>query len=129
MLSVLCGQRRGFSLLEELLKVRIGDHVFPSPVGEKPISRVQCWRVTKAVTDNAGTNHGWRSTFRSWCAAHGVDREVAELAIAHTVGGVEGRYQRDPMVERRSAVMQNWSDYVTGASGSATVLPFADKRQ
>src|SRR5215831_18647287 len=116
MLSVLCGQRRGFSLLDELLKVRTGDNVFPSPVGLKPISRVQCWRVTKAVTDNAGTNHGWRSTFRSWCAAHGVDREVAEAAIAHTVGGVEGRYQRDDMVERRPPVMQAWADYVTGSN-------------
>jgi hypothetical protein len=79
------------------------------------------------VTDNAGTNHGWRSTFRSWCAADGVPREVAEAAIAHTVGGVEGRYQRDNMVERRRPVMQDWADYVTGASGGATVVPFAGK--
>jgi integrase len=121
--------RQAIELLDELLKVRTGDHVFPSPVGDKPISRVQCWRVTKAVTDNAGTNHGWRSTFRSWCAADGVPREVAELAIAHTVGGVEGRYQRDDMVERRRAVMQDWSDYVTGASAGATVVPFEGKRR
>jgi integrase len=107
--------RQAVELLDELLKVRTGDFVFPSPVGDQPISRVQCWRVTKAVTDGAGTNHGWRSTFRSWCAAHGVDREVAEVSIAHAVKGVEGRYQRGPMVERRRAVMEDWSDYVTGA--------------
>jgi hypothetical protein len=67
----------------------------------------------QAVTDNAGTNHGWRSTFRSWSAAHGVDREVAELSIAHTVGGVEGRYQRDHMIERRRPVIQAYADHVT----------------
>jgi hypothetical protein len=58
-----------------------------------------------------------------------VDREVAELAIAHTVGGVEGLYQRDPMVERRRPVMQAWADYVTDKSTGATVVPFADKRR
>jgi integrase len=116
-------------VLDELLRVRTGENVFPSPIGFKPISRVQCWRVTKAVTDNAGTNHGWRSTFRSWCAAHGVDREVAELSIAHTVGGVEGRYQRDHMVERRRPVMQAYADCVTSRSESATVVPFEGKRR
>jgi integrase len=106
--------RQAIELLEELLAIRTGDNVFPSSVGDKPISRVQCWRVSKTVTDNAGTNHGFRSTFRSWCAAHGVDREVAELSIAHTVGGVEGRYQHDDMVERRRPVMQAWSDFLHG---------------
>jgi integrase len=121
--------RQAIELLNELLKVRTGDNVFPSPIGDKPISRVQCWRVAQAVTDGAATTHGFRSTFRSWCAAHGVDREVAELAIAHTVGGVEGFYQRDPMVERRRPVMQAYADYVTGVSAGATVVPFADKRR
>ena len=55
---------QAIELLDEMLKVRTGENVFPSPIGLKPISRVQCWRVTQAVTDNAGTNHGWRSTFR-----------------------------------------------------------------
>jgi integrase len=117
--------RQAVELLEELFKVRTGDNVFPSPIGDKPISRVQAWRVAKAVTDGAATTHGFRSTFRSWCAAHGVEREVAELAIAHTVGGVEGRYQRDPMIERRRPAMQAWADYVTGEG--AKVIPFAGR--
>jgi integrase len=85
---------QAIELLDELLKVRTGDNVFPSPIGLKPISRVQCWRVAKAVTDNAATTHGFRSTFRSWCGAHGVEREVAEVSIAHAIPGVEGDYMQ-----------------------------------
>jgi hypothetical protein len=85
------------------------------------------------VTDGDATTHGFRSTFRSWCAAEGVPREVAELAIAHKVRGVEGRYQRDPMVERRRPVMQAWSDFLDGKveveSDEARIVPFEGKRR
>ena len=33
--------------------------------------------------------HGFRSSFRDWCAETGKPREVAEAALAHVVGGVE----------------------------------------
>jgi integrase len=92
---------QAIELLDELLKVRTGDNVFPSPIGDKPISRVQCWRVAKTVTDNAATTHG-------------IDREVAEVSIAHAIPGVEGDYMRDPMIERRRPVMQAWSDFLDG---------------
>jgi integrase len=39
--------RQAIELLDEMLKVRTGENVFPSPIGLKPISRVQCWRVTR----------------------------------------------------------------------------------
>lgn len=120
--------RQAIELLDELLKVRTGDNVFPSPVGDKPISRVQCWRVCKEVTDGAGTNHGWRSTFRSWCGAHGIDREVAEVSIAHAIPGVEGDYMRDLMIERRRPVMQAWSDFLDGKD-EAKVVTFEGKRR
>jgi hypothetical protein len=67
--------------------------------------------------------------FRSWCGANGVDREVAEAALAHTVGGVEGAYHRDPMVERRRPVMQAWADYVCDATKTDKVVPIRAKRR
>lgn len=36
--------------------------------------------------------HGFRASFRSWCADTGVPREVAEAALGHVVAGVEGAY-------------------------------------
>ena len=39
--------------------------------------------------------HGFRSSFRSWCADTGVDRELAEACLAHAVGNqVEQAYKR-----------------------------------
>ena len=57
--------------------------------------------------------HGFRSSFRDWCADTGVAREVAEAALAHVVGGVEGAYARTDLLDRRRPVMDDWADYVT----------------
>ncbi len=60
------------------------------------------------------TVHGLRSSFRDWAAETGVDRTVAEAALAHTVGGVEGAYFRSDLFERRRQVMQDWAAYLAG---------------
>ena len=61
------------------------------------------------------TTHGFRTSFRSWCADTGVDREVAEAALAHVNrNAVEAAYQRSDMCERRRAVMEAWADYLAG---------------
>ncbi len=77
--------------------------------------------VTNAVLLNVlrrcgvgGTVHGFRTSFRSWAAEEGVDRQDAEMALAHAVRGVEGAYQRSDLLERRRVVMQAWADYVRG---------------
>ena len=58
------------------------------------------------------TVHGFRSSFRDWAAETGVDRQLAESALGHVVGGVEGAYLRSALVERRRPCMQAWADYV-----------------
>lgn len=64
------------------------------------------------------TVHGLRSSFRDWAAETGVDRTVAEAALAHKVGGVEGAYFRSDLFERRRRVMQDWSAYLAGRRAS-----------
>ena len=56
--------------------------------------------------------HGFRSAFRDWAAETGVDRVVAEAALAHTMGGVEGAYLRSDLFARRREVIQGWGDYL-----------------
>lgn len=85
------------------------------------------WKLCKGLTDGRGSPHGWRATFRSWCADNGVDREVAESALAHKIGGTEGSYNRAQLIERRGPVMSAWSSFLAGES-SATIVPFAGKR-
>ena len=59
------------------------------------------------------TVHGFRSTFRDWCAeSQSFPREVAEHALAHSLPDkVEAAYQRATLIEKRTRLMQAWSDY------------------
>ena len=56
--------------------------------------------------------HGLRSSFRSWSAEQGYPREVAEAALGHVVGGVEGAYMRSDMLERRRPLAQRWANEI-----------------
>ena len=60
--------------------------------------------------------HGFRSSFRDWCAETGVARDLAETALAHSLGvnTVENAYARTDLVEQRRGLMQAWADYCTG---------------
>ena len=63
----------------------------------------------------AAVPHGLRSTFRDWCAEQGIDRDMAELALAHSVGSeVERAYRRTDMIERRRGLMEAWGRFVRG---------------
>ena len=66
--------------------------IFPSPL--RPGRPLSPMTLTKILRDRGlaewATVHGFRSTFRDWCAETGKPREIAEAALAHTVGGVEG---------------------------------------
>ena len=66
--------------------------------------------------------HGFRSSFRQWCADSGKDRELAEKALGHAVRGVESAYQRSNLVDRRRKLMQDWSDYLQGKSAKVVAI-------
>jgi integrase len=55
--------------------------------------------------------HGFRSSFRDWCAeATNTPREVAETALGHVSGGsVERAYRRTDFLEQRLALMERWA--------------------
>jgi integrase len=57
--------------------------------------------------------HGFRSTFRDWCAEHtNVSREVAEMALAHAIGNeVEAAYRRGDLFEKRRVLMDEWAAF------------------
>ena len=94
--------------------VDTGDMVFPSARGRGAVQGA-ILRALLSDLNVPGTLHGMRSSFRSWCAESGVDRSVAEAALAHVVGGVEGAYQRSDLLEARRGLMQRWADYVMSA--------------
>lgn len=59
--------------------------------------------------------HGLRSTFRDWTAERGIERDLAEISLAHSVGSeVERAYRRSDMLERRRALLADWAAFLNG---------------
>ena len=101
------------------------DLVFPSPTktgGEMPLSDAAFDRLLKRMEVKGATPHGFRTSFRSWAADHGADREVAELCLAHRIGSeVEQAYQRSNLLSRRRALLERWAQHVEGKAPSKVV--------
>ena len=57
--------------------------------------------------------HGFRSSFRDWCAETGKPREIAEAALAHSAGGVEGAYFRSDLYQRWRRLTDSWAGYLS----------------
>jgi hypothetical protein len=59
------------------------------------------------------TAHGFRSTFRDWCAEQtGFPREVCEAALAHSnKDTTKAAYFRSDLFEKRRQLMTQWADY------------------
>lgn len=112
------------ALLRALPRVDGSDHVFPAARGgalsDMSLSAVMR-RMQEAETAEGrkgwldprsgrpAVPHGLRSTFRDWAAETGVARDMAEIALAHTVGSdIERAYRRSDMLERRRALMAAW---------------------
>ena len=88
-------------------------------MANRPFSDRQMSRLYETAGIDATAHGTARSSFRDWCAEGGVDRQVAEAALAHSVGGVEGAYLRSDLLKRRVVLMQRWADFVTGREADA----------
>ena len=98
--------------------------VFPSPIRRgRPLSNMTLTKILRGTgLAERATVHGFRSSFRDWCADTGKAREVAEAALAHTVGGVEGAYFRSDLFERRRRLMDAWAAFLTGTQAKVVAL-------
>lgn len=60
-----------------------------------------------------GTPHGLRATLRTWCQDIGVNEEVGEAILAHKEPDLtKAAYKRATYFEARTAVLQNWADFL-----------------
>ena len=112
-------------LLTDAAQIHDGSSlIFPSPV--KPRRPLSPMTLTKVLRDTGlaerATVHGFRSGFRDWAADNSQPRELAEAALAHTVGGVEGAYFRSDLFDRRRALMNSWARFVTQDTGTVVQL-------
>lgn len=96
----------------------------------KPLSENAMLAVLKRMDRSDITVHGFRSTFRDWCAEQtAFPREIAEVALAHVnKDRVEAAYLRSDLLRRRYRLMQRWARYATTMSGRTIVeLPIASQ--
>lgn len=91
---------------------RQGEEIFS--VSAKNLgSRYSLTGLLKRMTNTEATMHGFRSTFRDWCAENDVPETVAEKCLMHATGNaVVQAYQRSDLLEQRREVMQKWADAV-----------------
>ncbi|MGY3698225.1 integrase [Bradyrhizobium sp. USDA 3240] len=121
------------------------DYVFASPSGGM-LTDAAISAAMKRMTKDDGKQwidpkngrpavpHGLRSTFRDWAGEKTTyPNEMAELALAHTVGDkVEAAYRRGDMIEKRRHMMQDWANFLHGnraASDNVIDMTTATKRR
>ena len=88
--------------------------MFPGLSGS-PLSYTAFSRAPAKAGIDAGSPHSWRSIFRDACGDKlRVDRDLAEAALAHSLGKVEAAYRRETAVEARRAVMEAYANWLMG---------------
>jgi integrase len=118
------------AVLRQMQELRTGDFVFPGQNGVKPIGEVATFRLLRRMNRGDLSTHGFRSTFREWAAERtNFPREVAELALAHTVGDTTERaYQRGDLFQKRRQIMDAWARYCdTPATAGEKVIAIGSR--
>lgn len=94
--------------------------IFPGKDGV-PLSDMSLTAVLRRMGRDDITVHGFRSSFRDWCAeapGNSFSREVCEHALAHSLPDkVEAAYRRGDLLDKRVVLMQTWSDYCYAVPG------------
>jgi integrase len=112
------------AILEEMKKIREGEFVFPGGKKGRPLSNMAMLAVLKRIGRSDLTAHGFRSSFRDWAAERThFPGEVAEMALAHTVGDkVEAAYRRGDLFQKRRQLMEAWARFCKTARPQAEVI-------
>lgn len=119
------GEEHRVPLTEEMLeileplKAMKSEYVFEGQKRHKPLSNMSMLMLLRRMKVDGVTVHGFRSTFRDWAGeVANVPREVAEKSLAHNVGSnVERAYARSDLLDKRRALMERWSMFVSGIDG------------
>ena len=103
-----------------------GEFVFPGAKEKAPLTIAAPLEMLKELRPGV-VPHGFRSTFRDWCADRtAYPRDVAEAALAHVVKDkTEAAYRRSDLFEKRRRLMADWAKFCSTpvlSTGSVTPL-------
>jgi integrase len=124
------------AVLREMAKLRPASDakgeafVFPGAIKGRPLSQMAMLVLLRRMERTDITPHGFRSTFRDWASESGVSGDIAEAALAHTVGNkVEAAYRRGDLLDRRRRLMEDWATHCGRTEAkSATVRRIREVR-
>jgi integrase len=110
------------AVIERMQACRENDYIFPGDRRDRLFGAAMDMLLRR--TGQEVTVHGFRSSFRDWAAEHtNFSREVAEAALAHTVGDkVEAAYRRGDLFDKRRRLMTAWADFCQKAPASSTIV-------
>lgn len=110
-----------FEIIEPLKALK-SDFVFEGQKRHHPLSNMAMLMLLRRMGVEGVTVHGFRSTFRDWVSETGNGQwEVAERSLSHKVGSkVERAYARSDLLEKRRALMAQWSNFVTKGGSEQT---------
>lgn len=136
--------QQSLALLRSLPRIGTSGLVFPATDGGE-LSDATLAKVIKlmhaADVKNGGPGfmdpkqkrvavpHGFRSTFRDWAAEQtNYPREVAEMALAHTIADkTEAAYRRGDLLAKRTRMMADWANFIDRQPAEGTVTPIRRK--
>lgn len=115
------------AVLREMAPVRddaAGGCVFPGAKVGKPLCNMAMLALLRRMGRTDLTAHGFRSTFRDWCAeATNYPREIAEAALAHTLKNkTEASYQRGDRLDKRRQLMDAWAAFCARPAAAGKVV-------
>lgn len=95
----------------KLVKGRNKRYVFPGHKRGSHLSNAAMMKVLKRLEQSGITVHGFRSTFRDWCAeSTNYPADTAEMALAQTLRDkTEAAYRRGDLFEKRARLMADWA--------------------
>jgi integrase len=91
--------------------------IFAGTKGQQLSDMTLLKRLRDMGLDGKATVHGFRSSFKDWCADIGVRDEVSEAALAHADrNAVRAAYRRTNYLDERREVMGRWGRHCVGQS-------------
>ena len=112
------------NILADVEPVSHDERIFPGQGDAKFISGASLLSIAKQYGQDI-TVHGFRSTFRDWCAEMtSYPQELAEAALAHQLKNkTEKAYQRGDLLQKRARLMDEWARYCTTPVSKSEVVP------
>jgi len=109
--------RRALEILTEARRENpFGELVFAGLNGRVLADATLTQRLATMGYTHKATVHGFRSSFKDWCADHGIDDHLSELALAHADRDeARAAYRRTNLLDPRRKLMEDWSAFCCGS--------------